>query len=191
MKVLGISGSPRLFGNTDQLLAEVMKGAKSKGAETKTISACEVEVSPCQHCDACLRTGDCKIADDMEQIYQEMEAADRIVIASPLHFMGITAQLKAVIDRCQSHWVRKYVLKIPPLGDDRKRKGLFISVGGRDVPHLFDGARQTIKAMFASLDVEYDGELLFAGIDTAGAITRHPNAMKQAYEAGQKLAEKD
>jgi multimeric flavodoxin WrbA len=116
-----------------------------------------------------------------------MEDADAIVLASPLHFMGVTAQMKAMIDRCQSRWARKYRLKVPPLGDKRQRQGLFVSVGGRDVANLFDGARATVKALFATLDVKYGGELLFAGIDEAGAIARHPTTLKQAYQAGRKL----
>lgn len=188
MRVLGISGSPRLLGNTDQLLAEVLRGARSEGAKTKSVTVCDLDIAPCQHCDSCLRTGECKISDDMQSVYSEMENADAIVLASPLHFMGVTAQMKAMIDRCQSRWARKYVLKVPPLGDKRQRQGLFVSVGGRDVANLFDGARATVKALFATLNVKYAGELLFAGIDEAGAITRHPTALKQAYQAGRKLA---
>jgi multimeric flavodoxin WrbA len=188
MMVLGISGSPRLLGNTDQLLAEVLRGARSEGAEIKTVTVCDLDIAPCQHCDSCLRTGECKINDDMQSVYGDMEDADAIVLASPLHFMGVTAQMKALIDRCQSRWARKYRLKVPPLGDKRQRQGLFVSVGGRDVANLFDGARTTVKTLFASLDVEYAGELLFAGIAEAGASARHPTALKQAYRAGQKLA---
>ena len=187
MMVLGISGSPRLLGNTDQLLAEVLRGARSEGAETKTITVCDLDIAPCQHCDSCLRTGECKINDDMQSVYSAMEDADAIVLASPLHFMGVTAQMKALIDRCQSRWARKYRLKVPPLGDKRRHQGLFVSVGGRDVANLFDGARATVKALFATLDVDYSGELLFAGIDEAGAIARHATALKQAYQAGRKL----
>jgi multimeric flavodoxin WrbA len=189
MKVLGISGSPRLLGNTSQLLAEVLRGACSEGAEIKTLTVCDLDIAPCQHCDSCLRTGECKINDDMQSVYSEMEEADAIVLASPLHFMGLTAQMKALIDRCQSRWARKYRLKVPPLGEKRQRKGLFVSVGGRNVANLFNGARVTVKALFATLDVEYTGELLFTGIDEVGAITRHPTALKKAYQAGQKLVE--
>ncbi|GAJ23063.1 unnamed protein product, partial [marine sediment metagenome] len=60
MKVLGIAGSPRRGGNTDLLLAEVMRGAASRGAEVKTIILNDLEISPCQHCDACLEAGRCK-----------------------------------------------------------------------------------------------------------------------------------
>ena len=120
----------------------------------------------------------------------EMESADRIVLASPLHFMTVTAQMKALIDRCQALWVRKYILKMPPLGDDRERKGFFISVGGRrTIPNLFDAELVTIKNLFRVINVNYSGDILIPGIDAKGDILKHPEALEQAYAAGQKLVE--
>ncbi len=189
LKVLGIAGSARRGGNTDLLLAEVMKGAASRGAKVKTIILSNLEIAPCQHCDACLETGRCKIEDDMQMVYEELEQADRIVLASPIQFMGVSAQAKAMIDRCQALWARKYVLNIPPLGDRRERKGLFISVGGRKVANLFEPALATVKSLFKVLDITYAGELLFPGVDEKGAITKNPDALNQAFLAGQKLVE--
>ena len=189
MRVLGIAGSPRRGGNTDLLLAEVMKGAKSKGADVKTIILNDLVISPCQHCDACFEAGVCRYDDDMQMVYRELEKADRIVLASPVQFMGVSAQAKAMIDRCQSLWARKYVLKQPPLGDKRERKGLFISVGGMKLAHLFEPSLAIVKALFTVLDVEYAGDLLFPGVDEKGAIKKHPTALKDAFAAGQKLVE--
>jgi multimeric flavodoxin WrbA len=189
LRVLGIAGSPRRGGNTDLLLAEVMKGAASRGAEVKTIILNQLKIAPCQHCDACLETGKCRVKDDMQKVYGELERADRIVLASPVHFMGVTAQTKAMIDRCQALWVRKYRLKLPPLGNKRERKGLFISVGGMKLANLFEPALATVKALFKVLDIVYAGELLFPGVDEKGAITKHPDALKQAFLAGQRLVE--
>ena len=186
--MLGIAGSPRRGGNTDRLLAEVMKGAASRGAEVKTIILNDLAISPCQHCDACLEAGMCKIEDDMQMVYRELEAADRIVLASPIQFMGVTAQMKAMIDRCQALWARKYVLKLPPLGNRRERKGFFISVGGRKIANVFEPALVMVKTVFRILDITYAGELLFPGIDEKGAIAKHPDALRQAFLAGQKLA---
>ncbi len=188
MKVLGIAGSPRRDGNTDLLLAEVMRGAASRGAEVKTIILNDLKITPCQHCDACLEAGRCKVKDDMQMVYRELESADRIVLASPIQFMGVTAQMKAMIDRCQALWARKYVLKLPPLGNRRERKGFFISVAGRKVANVFDGALVTIKSLFTVLDVTYAGELLFRDVDEKGAIAKHPDALQQAFLAGQELA---
>lgn len=189
MKILGIAGSPRRGGNTDVLLAEFMKGAASRRAEVKTIVLNDLNIAPCQHCDACLKKGECRIDDDMQMVYRVLEQADLIVLASPIQFTGVTAQMKTMIDRLQALWARKYVLKIPPLGDERERKGFFISVGGRKVANLFEPALEMVKTIFVILNVTYAGELLFRGIDEKGAIKNHPDAMLQAFEAGQKLAE--
>ena len=188
MKVLGISGSPRRGGNTDLLLDEVMRGAASKGAEVKTIILNDLKIAPCQHCDACLEAGNCRVMDDMQMVYRELELADRIVLASPIQFMGVTAQMKTMIDRCQSLWVRKYVLKQSPLGcKPGEKKGLFISVGGRKIANLFEPTLVMIKTLFRLLDIAYTGDLLFHGVDEKGDITKHPYALNQAFLAGQKL----
>jgi len=190
LKVLGIAGSPRRGGNTDLLLAEVMKGATSRGAEVKTIILNDLKIAPCQHCDACLETGRCKVEDDMQMVYRELEDADRIVLASPIQFMGITAQMKAMIDRCQALWARKYLLKIAPLGNGRERKGFFISVAGRKIANVFEPALVMIKTVFRILDITYAGELLFLGVDEKRAIAKQPDALRQAFLAGQELVGK-
>ncbi len=189
MKVLGIAGSPRRGGNTDMLLAELLKGAAGKGAEVKTLVLCSLKFSPCTHCDGCLKAGSCIVKDDMQGIYKDFEEADVIVLASPIQFTGVTAQMKGMIDRFQSRWVRKYIMKMPPLGDKKPRKGFFISVGGRKVPDLFEPALIMIKTFFRILDISYAGELLISNVDEKGAIAKHPDAMKQAFQAGEKLVE--
>jgi len=188
VRVLGIAGSPRRGGNTDLLLAKVLKGAAAEGAEVKTIVLNDLDITPCQHCDACFEAGVCRIKDDMQMVYEELEKADRIVLASPVQFMGVSAQAKAMIDRCQALWARKYILKQPPLGDRRPRKGLFIAVGGMKLANLFEPSLAIVKALFKVLDIEYAGDLLFPGVDEKGAIKKNPDALKQAFSAGQKLA---
>ena len=115
MKVLGIVGSPRRNGNTDRLLAELLIGAASRGAEVKTTILKKLAIEPCRHCDGCIKAGHCVVNDDMQQVYEELKQADVIVLASPVQFMGVTAHLKAMIDRGQAMWARKYQLKLPPL----------------------------------------------------------------------------
>ena len=188
MNVLGISGSPSCGGNTETLLAEVLRGAGSLGASVTTLRAAGLDIAGCEHCDSCLTTGECKLADDMQLVYTALENADRIVIASPIHFMGVTAQLKALIDRCQALWARRYKLGRPPLGDTRERRGLFIAVGGRASTNVFDGATATVKALFAVLGVSYEGQLTFAAVDEKGDISAVPGALAEAYEAGRWLA---
>ena len=185
MKVLGIAGSPRRGGNTDLLLAEAMKGVLNRGGEGKTIILNDLKITPCQHCDACLNAGKCRINDDMQMIYRELEQADLVILASPVQFMGPTAQMKAMIDRCQALWARKYVLKIPPLVSQKERKGMFISVGGLKRANIFEPSLTIVKSLFKVLNITYAGELLFLGMDEKGAIAKSPEALKQAFRAGQ------
>ena len=191
-RVLGIAGSPRRDGNTDLLLAEVLNGAASKGAEVKTLVLCELDIAPCRHCDGCLKTGKCIIDDDMQMVHRQLRDLDCLVLASPVFFMGVAAQTKAMIDRCQALWALKHVLKLPvPTRPGRKRKGLFVSVGGLpyEKERLFSPARATVKAFFAVLDIKYSGELLYPNIDKKGEIGDHPSALRDAYLAGQTLVQ--
>ncbi len=124
----------------------------------------------------------------MQMVYGELANADLIILASPIQFMGLTSEMKTMIDRCQVIWARKYVLKRPSLEPVKKRRGFFISVGGRKGPDIFGPALATVKAFFSVLGVSYDGELVFPGIDEKGAIVRHENALQRAFLAGQNLA---
>jgi NAD(P)H-dependent FMN reductase len=189
LKVLGIAGSPRRDGNTDHLLQQVMAGASSQGTKTKTVVLSELNISPCRHCDGCIKTGKCVVDDDMQWLHTDLREADRIVLASPIFFMGVTAQTKAMIDRCQALWVIKYVLKLPvAINPDKKRSGVFVSVGGTKLRNLFEPAIATVKSWFTTLDIRYAGELAFSGIDESGSIKLHPTALKEAFSFGQQLA---
>lgn len=190
LKVLGIAGSPRRDGNTDLLLRQAILGAETQRSETKIVILSQLSIAPCRHCDGCLKTGKCVIDDDMQWLHTDLRQADRVILASPIFFMGITAQTKAMIDRCQALWVVKYILKLPvALSPGQKRRGLFISVGGTRLRNLFQPAIATVKSWFATLDIKYDGELLFSGIDEKEAIAQHPTALKDAFDSGRRLVD--
>jgi multimeric flavodoxin WrbA len=187
LKVLGIMGSPRYGGNTDMMLDSALKGAKEGGAEVVKIRLCDLRFAPCLECHGCDDTGECVQADEMLLIYPKLIDADRLFLASPIFFMGISAQTKAMIDRCQSIWVRRYRLG-QTIGKGREsRKGFFMSVGGSKNPKKFSGAVKTVRAFFATLDFTYENELLIAGVDEKGAIARHPTALEEAMELGRAI----
>jgi len=185
IKVLGIMGSPRIKGNTDLLLDQALKGAKDNKADIEKIIVDKLNIAGCKEYYGCLKDGNCVIRDDMEAIYPKLLDADVIIVASPIFFYGLTAQLKALIDRSQAIWARKYVLKFPP--HKQGRKGAFIGVGATKGEQLFVGPALTIKYFFKALDVAYAGELLVRGVDNRGDIKKHPEALTEAYVLGQKL----
>ncbi|MFH1381634.1 MAG: flavodoxin family protein [Chloroflexota bacterium] len=99
MKVLGIVCSPRKGGNTELLMQEALAVVREAGAETELVSVIGKKISPCDACASCRETGKCKINDDMQPIYQQMEAADAIILGTPVYFMNVSAQMKTIMDR--------------------------------------------------------------------------------------------
>lgn len=98
-KVLILSGSPRKKGNSDILCDEFARGATEAGHDVEKIRVAEKNIGYCRACYACRGTGICAIKDDMAVVMQKMIDCDVMVLASPVYFYSIDAQLKAVIDR--------------------------------------------------------------------------------------------
>jgi len=186
LKILGIMGSPRLKGNTDLLLEEALRGAKSRQAEVEKIVVDKMKITPCREYYGCLKDGNCVIHDDMDIIYPKLLEADGIIVASPMFFYGVSAQLKALIDRCQALWVRRNILKTLP---ESQKKGVFIGVGATKGKQLFDGSILTIKYFFQAFGAEYADELLVRGVDKRGEIKEHPDMLAEAFELGKRLAQ--
>jgi multimeric flavodoxin WrbA len=188
LKVLGIFGSPRKGGNTDLLLEEALKGAEAEGARVERLRLTDYTITPCKECHGCDQTGNCVILDDMEKIYPKLLEADIIILASPIFFYGLTGWAKAMVDRCQALWARKYLLKDPSMGKEgKKRIGFLISVGATKGPKVFEGATLTTKYFLDVLNAEYAGELVFRGVDAKGDILKQKDALKQAFETGRRL----
>ncbi len=188
VKVLGLFGSPRKGGNTDLLLDEALKGAAAEGATVEAIHLSDCRITPCRECLSCFKSGDCVIADDMQRIYPRLLEADIVILASPIFFYGITGWAKAMVDRVQALWARKYVLFDPALGKEGiKRKGFFISVGGTKGQRMFEGAILTVRYFFDAFNADYAGELLFRKVDACGDILKNPEALPHAFAVGRKL----
>jgi multimeric flavodoxin WrbA len=200
VKVLGILGSPRRGGNSEILLEEALRGARSKGAVTEKIYLGDLRFAGCIECGGCEKTGVCVLKDDMTPIYAKLKKSDAVVLASPIFFAGITAQLKAMIDRCQSEWVAKYILAGdrsvektvtgPDLAPKRKRLGAFICVGGHKKDVFFQTAKKTVEVFFKTMDIDFSDEIFFGGVDKPGEIKKVKGALKEAFALGQRIVEK-
>ncbi len=101
-KTLGIAGSPRRGGNTEMLLDRFLAGAESAGAAVEKVVAARLKIAGCVACDGCWEDGHCVVQDDFQAVYEKLVAADVIVLAAPLYFWSLPAQLKALIDRAVS-----------------------------------------------------------------------------------------
>jgi multimeric flavodoxin WrbA len=187
MKIIAFQGSPRINGNTEILLNETIKGINEAGFEVQLFKLNFMNIKPCQDCGGCDKTGKCIINDDMDEIYDAIREADRVILASPIFFFGLSAQAKIMIDRCQSFWCEKYLLNRPIPEGQYGRKGFLLLVGGMKKDIGIQCAEATAKAFFRTISVPEHKTLSFMGVDAKGAILEHPTALKEAYEAGKQL----
>jgi len=186
MKVLGILGSPRREGNTEILLDEALRGASDHGGVCEKVILRDLKITPCLEIYKCAEDGVCAIQDEMQGLFPKIIQAERLLLASPIFFYSVPALAKSMIDRCQSLWARKYILKLPvsPIAD---RKGVFISVAATRGKKLFDGVRLTVQYFFDAIDVAYSDELFVRGADEKGEVRDQPEALKAAYDLGRRL----
>ena len=98
--ILVLSASPRKNGNTERLAAVFIAGAKAAGKNVRLIRVADMNIAPCQSCNACFKhPGVCVQKDDMAEVVAAIGEADTLVFASPVYFFSLSAQLKAAIDR--------------------------------------------------------------------------------------------
>jgi multimeric flavodoxin WrbA len=99
MKIFGIVCSPREGGNTEILVREALEAAREAGAETELFLVAGKDIAPCDACGACEGDGICIVEDDMQTVYKQLETADGVIFGTPVYFVNVTAQAKAIMDR--------------------------------------------------------------------------------------------
>jgi len=189
MQILGLLGSPKKKGNSAQLLEVFMEEARNLGANTLTINVDSRDIKPCREYKVCESKGYCPIDDDMEkEIYSLLWEADLIVMSTPVFFYSVPAQLKSLIDRSQTQWARKYMLKLEDPG--RKwRNGFVLMVGATKGDNLFEGINLTAKYFYDAVGAVYKGFLAYRRIEKPGDIKEHPTAFKEVREKARELVE--
>ena len=188
-RITAIYGSPRREGNTAALLSQAVAGARAEGLGVTEIFLRDLKMSPCLEIYGCTRDGECAIRDDFQAVRDAMLAADGIMLASPIFFYSVSAQVKILMDRFQSQWVKKHWLEGRPMGQSlATRKGLFLSAGATRGRKLFDGALLSVKYFFDVLDTELWDYRLYRQLDFADDIQRHPEYLTEAFQTGAALA---
>lgn len=185
MDVLVFLGSPRKKGNSEILTEAVLEGVREAGGSPEIIRLCDLKISPCISCGGCNKTGKCVVEDDMTPLYDKIITTDKIIVASPIYFYGITAQTKAFIDRTQALWNRKRLMeKKGEWLENPERKGFFISVAATRGARIFEGAVLTMKYGYDAMDMIYAGDFLVSGPDKRGDMKKDKAKLAEASEAG-------
>ncbi|PLX42088.1 MAG: flavodoxin family protein [Deltaproteobacteria bacterium] len=189
-QILCVFGSPRKGGNTDVLMDSFIKGVESAGGVVHPLYLRDMKLFPCREIHACAKSGECVLKDDLTPLFESLMEVDAFALSSPVMFYGVPAIAKAFIDRCQSLWARKYVLKMPvATGRIKDRKGVLLSLGGSKGNKLFDGVKLTFRYFLDTLDASPWGEVLLRGVDEKGDILREKEGLAEAEALGRQLVE--
>ena len=175
--ILILSGSPRKGGNSDILCDEFARGAQEAGQVVEKLRVAAKKVAPCSACYYCRdHGGECARKDDMAEILKKMIDADVLVLASPVYFYSIDAQLKAVIDRTVARWLEvknKEFYYIITMADEEKASAETTLACFRGYADCVEGAAEK-------------GVLIGSGVYEPGKVKNTP-AMRQAYEMGRNV----
>ena len=176
-KVLILSGSPRKGGNSDLLCDEFLRGAQESGNQVEKVFLRSKKVAPCNACYYCKNSGGkCAIPDDMAEILDKMQAADVIVMASPVYFYSIGAQMKAVIDRSVARWTN-----IP------NKEFYYIMTAADSEDEAFDTSLACFQGFAVCLKGSKEmGVIRGGGVYEAGTV-RETKHMAAAYEMGRNV----
>jgi multimeric flavodoxin WrbA len=180
-RILILKGSPRKKGNSSTLADEVAAGASEAGAAVESFELHGMDIRPCDGCDFCQGSGDCVIADDMQSLYPKLRESDAIVIASPIYWFTVSAQVKLCIDR----W---YALE--GAGEHAlagKEVGIVLTYGDSD-PYT-SGAINAIRMFQDAFRYERADIVgfVYGSASEAGEIRAQPEVMQRAYALGQRL----
>ncbi len=174
--VLILSASPRRGGNSDLLCDQFMKGAQETGNPAEEIFLRDRKISPCIACEACYENHACVLKDDMAEILEKMIAADVIVLATPVYFYTMNAQMKMLIDRT-----------VPCYTEIKDKEFYFIATAAdgeqRALERTIDGFRGFTDCLGGAVE---KGVLYGCGAWKKGEIKASP-VMQQAYEMGRSV----
>lgn len=175
-KVLILSGSPRKNGNSDILCDEFAKGAAEAGHDVEKIRVAEKKVGYCLACYACRGTGACAIKDDMAEILQKMIDCDVMVLASPVYFYSIDAQLKAVIDRSVARWT-----------EVKNKEFYYIVTAADGEKEAAEGTLACFRGYADCVDNAKEMGIIYGmGVYEKGEV-KATKAMREAYEMGKNV----
>jgi multimeric flavodoxin WrbA len=189
MNILVILGSPRKNGNSETLARTVVQELEQQQSNSvEYIHLNKLKIKPCQSCGGCEKTSVCVIRDDMDALYEKVDASDRLFLVTPIYFYGPTAQCKAFIDRFQARWSRKYLLA-KPFRQGEDRKGYLLATAATKGEKVFDASLLIAKCFFDAINMAFGGSLLVRSVDKAGVIQNRPEEMARAVAFGHDIIE--
>lgn len=186
MHMVIVLGSPRRNGNSEILAKAVAEGFERTGGTVAYIRLNSLAIRPCQGCGGCDKTGVCVIKDEMVDVYEQVDRADRLLIVSPIYFYSLSAQTKIFIDRMQARWSRRYNLK-QRFRENEGRRGYLLATAATKGKKLFECGELMIRYLLDAIDMECGESLLVRGVDDRGAVKEKEDELLRAKAFGEKI----
>ena len=180
MKVIGISGSPRIGGNSEILLDQVLKGAKDNGADISKYILDNMDIAPCHACEECAKGIDCKNNDECNELLDEVLACDAIVFASPIYYGQMSAQGKLFTDRFFS--ISKNENK-----SFEGTKAILVFAHGAPTGAYEQYIELTKASPFSYTGFDVKDVIVAGDIHDVGEVKNNSEIMDKAYESGKNL----
>lgn len=172
-KVLIISSSPRKGGNSDILCDQFAQGARAAGQQVEKVRLAELRLGFCRGCGACYESHRCVQKDDMAPLLDKMLEADVIVLASPVYFYSLCAQMKMMLDRCVSRYLEL-----------SHKEFYIILAAAEDSREEMQRTVECFRGFFDCLeDARERGVIYGTGAWKAGEVRSLP-VMQEAFTAG-------
>ncbi len=182
--ILAISSTPRRNGNSELALRYFCRAAEESNISVEMIRIHELTLEPCRGCERCAADGICIVADKMQPLYDKVATAKGLVLATPVYFGSLSAQLKIFIDRFQCWWHAKYTLNRPFVQLSQHKAGFIICTGALHRPEFGDNVEAVGKVFFHSINYHFGGFLCLQGLESRGEIKNDPATLKTAYNEG-------
>ncbi|MGB7443284.1 MAG: flavodoxin family protein [Coleofasciculaceae cyanobacterium] len=194
-KVVGIVGSYRKNGVIDSVVTSILEEAAKQGAETDKIYLQDQHIEFCTNCRVCLQEpgpgrGKCVLADDMDNILQEIESADSLVIGSPVNFGNINALTQRFLERCVCYGYWPWDAAAPKFRNPTmSKKSVLVSSSAAPalISRLLTGTLGALKRLSKMLGAKPIG-VLWVGQANPKDLQLSERTRRRAKQLGQKLA---
>jgi len=185
IKILAFNGSPRKGGNTDDLIDQILQGARTKPVTIEKVNLNELKMDGCQARETCRKTGVCAHVDSFTPYYKKIDEAGCMVIASPIYMGRVTGQMKCFIDRLYPYLDENFKSRMKP--------GKKAVIGVVWAAPSEGSGRQELEywAKYFSNHMSIVAKVGVPGAAKAGSFKRNAAAMTEAYNAGVKLVSGD
>jgi multimeric flavodoxin WrbA len=183
MKIVAVLGSPRPQGNSARLAQAFLATARERGADTELYLLNQMNITGCQGCGQCKSDSEvCVVEDDLTPVYESIRGADILVLASPVYFGDLSAQLKCFWDRTYAFANPDFTSRLAP-----GKKSVMILAQGAPAEEMFNDIHPRYERWLKMFGFSENYVIRAWGVQGAGEVEEKPEILDQARALARQL----